>query len=272
MKSFRVYRADQYTVAVQGNGLHKTLFQIHCRDKDGSIFVAFPYARLGVGRVGIVHIPVGNPESVIFGVDAPMTVHAVKYMHHASGQAHFSQTGKVFTHVKRQAVKLDAANGHLFTVQLQGLGGFDDAVKNLPVKKGKCLVSLPLPSPTTEGLKFVVHLYSAVDFAKQQYVTGTPPHVIVDLGRGRRFPGAVLATKLQRNGLPHLLLLTIEHVVRFRPDQVSALSLLGGFDPPEQALDHSKPMSYLMMMYPDTTDREMLMRSVGSIDLPQREQ
>jgi hypothetical protein len=50
--------------------------------------------------------------------------HAVKYAHHPDGEAHFSQDGKVLTAIRRKAVPLDAAAGHLFTVHVVGFAAF----------------------------------------------------------------------------------------------------------------------------------------------------
>lgn len=268
MTSIPAYGAEQYTIAVRGYGMHKAVFQIHCRAKDGSIFVAFPYAEMGAGRVGICHIPIGNPSTLSFGASAPVTTHAVKYVHHASGQAHFSQDGKVFTRIKRQSVSLQAADGHLFTVQLQGLDRFKDVRPNAPVKKGVCVVTLPLQESSLEGLKFVVQLYPAISLARHLKLAASIPHLLVHLGDGRRLPGVILATKVFRGGVPHLLMVSVEHVPLVRRDQHVALTLMGGFDPPEQALDHSKPTSWLMMLYPQTGDLNDLARSFGTIDLP----
>jgi hypothetical protein len=48
----------------------------------------------------------------------------VKYAHHRDGEAHFSQTGRVYTHVRKRSVPLNEQIGHLWTIQLQGLNGF----------------------------------------------------------------------------------------------------------------------------------------------------
>jgi hypothetical protein len=43
----------------------------------------------------------------------------------------------------------------------------------------------------------------------------------------------ILATKVFRCGVPHLLMVSVEHVPLVRKDQHAALTLMGGFDPPD---------------------------------------
>src|SRR5213593_1534618 len=102
----KAYGADRVVIGVRNSSIHKKIFQINFKSKDGSLFVSVPYANLGVGRVGVVECPPGDPNALLFGDNALVTTHAVKYSHHPDGQAHFSQDGKVFTRIRRKAVPL----------------------------------------------------------------------------------------------------------------------------------------------------------------------
>lgn len=53
-----------------------------------------------------------------------VTSHLVKYAHHPDGEAHFSQTGKVLTQVRRRAMPLDGIEGHCFHDSGTGARGF----------------------------------------------------------------------------------------------------------------------------------------------------
>ena len=153
----KAYGADRVVIGVRNASMRKKVFQINFKSKDGSLFVSVPYANLGVGRVGVVEWPPGNPDSLRFGDSAPVTTHSVKYSHHPDGEAHFSLDGKVFTRVRRKAVPLTSAEGHLFTVMVQGLHQFDDLTQNDIPSPKRGIVSMPIPEGQIEALKFVGH-------------------------------------------------------------------------------------------------------------------
>ena len=102
----KAYGADRVVMGVQNASMHKKIFQINFKSKDGSLFVSVPYANLGMGRIGVVECPPGEPDSLLFGDSAPVTTHSVKYSHHPDGEAHFSLDGKVFTRVRKRAESL----------------------------------------------------------------------------------------------------------------------------------------------------------------------
>jgi len=161
----KAYAADRVVIGVRNSSIHKKIFQINFRSRDGSLFVTVPYANLGVGRVGVVECASGDPDSLFFGESAPITTHAVKYSHHPDGQAHFSQDGKVFTRIRRKAVPLTAAQGHLFTVMVQGLHLFEDLTQSDVASTKRGVVSMPVRDGPIEALKFVGHLHSSSHFA-----------------------------------------------------------------------------------------------------------
>jgi hypothetical protein len=261
------YSAERVVVAVHNSSLCKKIFQINFKPKDGSLFVSVPYAELGHGRLGVLECPPGNPESLKFGPGAPITTHSVKYTHHPDGEAHFSLDGKVFTNVRRKAVPLTAADGHLFTLMAQGLRHFEDMTpKDVPTRK-RGLVSLPIPDDAVNALKFVAHLYSSQNFARRfQGLKMDSPLIPLQRSDGRRVPGIVLATKLHDQNLPYLLVLSVEQFGTVAAHTELFVWFLGGFDPPEVALDHGRPTQCLMMMYPEISDISALLKSVGSID------
>lgn len=269
MKHFKLhaYGADRIVVAVQNSDLHKKIFQINFKSSDGSLFVEFPYAKLGAGRLGIVHCPAGTPESLHFGENAPATTHSVKYVHHPDGEAHFSQDGKIFTKIRRKAVPLTAARGHIFTVMVQGLRHFADLTqKDVPTPK-RGVVPMPVAEGEINALKFVCHLYSSVDLAKMlQGSHMDSPWLPIVFEDGRRLVGIVLATKLVQAGQQYFLLVSVEEIRRIAGHTDLYVSLMGGFDPPSIVFDHGRQMSFLMLMYPEVRDMTALLDSVGSVD------
>lgn len=263
----KAYSADRVVIGVRNSNIHKKIFQINFKSKDGSLFISAPYANLGVGRVGVVEIPCGDPESFLFGDSAPVTSHAVKYSHHPDGQAHFSQDGKVFTRIRKKAVPLTAASGHLFTVMVQGLHLFEDLTQRDIATPKRGIVSMPVRDGPIEALKFVGHLYSSSHFASRLLRPNMESPLMPFIKpNGQRIVGVVLATKVKESNQQYLLVVTVEEIGTIATHADINVCLMGGFDHPNIVFDHSRPMSFLMMMYPEVRDVKELIRSVGSID------
>lgn len=262
------YSGDRVVIGVGNASMRRKVFQINFTSKDGSIFVSVPYANLGAGRVGVIEYPQGNPESLEFGPSAPVTTHSVKYVHHPDGEAHFSQDGKVFTRIRRKAVPLMSAGGHLFTLMVQGLHLFAEfGPKDVGTKK-RGVVELPLPDGPIGAVKFVGHLYSSADFARRLVSARMDsPLVPIQLPDGRRVAGVVLATKLKVRDQPYLLIVTAEEIERVAAHSELFASLAGGFDVPHIAFDHSRSTAFLMMLYPQEGNPAEIAKIVGSIDL-----
>jgi hypothetical protein len=242
----KAYSADRVVIGVRNASIHKKIFQINFTSKDGSLFVSVPYASLRLGRVGVVECPPGDPESLIFGDSAPVTTHAVKYSHHPDGEAHFSQDGKVFTRIRRKAVPLTAAEGHLFTVMVQGLHRFEDLNQRDIATAKRGIVSMPVSDGRIEALKFVGHLFSSSHFARRlQKRKMESPFMPLILPDGRRLVGIVLATKLKQSNHQYLLVVSVERISTIAIHTDLNVWLMGGFDHPDIAFDHSRPMSFL---------------------------
>lgn len=263
----KAYAAERVVIGVENNSYRKKLFQINLTSKDGSIFVEIPYADLGIGRVGIVDILSGPITSFKFGHQAPVTAHSIKYSHHPDGEAHFSQDGKVFTKIRRKAVPLTSADGHLFTVIIQGLEHFADFTSRDKGTPRRGVVPMKISSNKVEALKFVGHLYSSQELAKRSPTPKMESEFIpIMTPQGVTKTGVVLATKLAKDAVQYLLVVSVEEIEKVSKDKDLYVSLLGGFDRPEIAFDQSKKMSFLMMFYPETNDLRSLLESVGSID------
>jgi hypothetical protein len=267
--SLRAFGADTIVISVRNGTFHKKILQINFKSRDGSIFVSLPYVRLGVGRLGILEVPPGTPNSVQFGNQTSFTTHSVKYTHHPDGNAHFSQDGKIFTKIRKRSVPLASGSGHLFTAMVQGLEHFDDAEPTSSPSRKRQLVPIPLPEGTVAAVKLVAHLYSAQAVARRiQQPSMDSALVPVQRPDGTRTVGAVLATRVFRDGNPHLLLVTADPIERVAPSQDCFFMFMGGFDPPATAFDHSQTLRLLMMLYPDATDLNWLKANLSCLDLP----
>jgi hypothetical protein len=105
--------------------------QVTFSKRDDSLFVGFPYFAHSSGILSPVTIEKWQHTNVKISLGhvglGKCTSHLVKYAHHPNGKAHFSQTGKILTRIRRQSVPLKSVRGHIFTAYAQGLHDFTAA-------------------------------------------------------------------------------------------------------------------------------------------------
>lgn len=83
---------------VKVSDLRAKAFQVGF-DKDGSLFIHFPYFQHRTGILSSSEIPPTGERKADVNIEhgGKVTSHRVKYSHHPDGRAHFSQDGKIFT-------------------------------------------------------------------------------------------------------------------------------------------------------------------------------
>jgi hypothetical protein len=121
-KAVAAVRSQRVVCVVKVSELRAKAFQIGF-DKDGSLFIHFPYFQHRTGILSSSEIPATGERKADVNIEhgGKVTSHRVKYSHHPDGRAHFSQDGRIFTVIKRQSISLDTQNGHMFTLYIQGL-------------------------------------------------------------------------------------------------------------------------------------------------------
>lgn len=171
------FRCEHYVIAVETASHLSKMFQIMFQKKDGTLFVNFPYFKKKDGIVSV--IPWGPdkppPENFSLESEGKLTSHLVKYSHHPDGRAHFSQTKKVRTEVKKQSIPLDEIQGHLFTVQLQGFKFFEPLGPESDIPRPtvkKRTLKFSFGSEEAEAIKFVGRLFTQ-DKLQRNLNTGT---------------------------------------------------------------------------------------------------
>lgn len=266
---FTYVNAARYVIVVDTPVGDRKLIQILCTAKDGGIYVAFPYAQLGPGTLGIARIEPGPelPRTVEVGHDFPATVHTIKYSHHPSGQAHFSLDGKVNTVVKRNAVPLDAVNGHLFTVKLQGFSHFKATAKNERASQERAVATLSLTNSALPAVKLVGWLYSEdrIPLGSLTELSGQRGYAVRNR-EGTLLHGVLLLTSLRAKGKRWFLLVTAESVPSINTQGEAFMDFMGGFDHEDVALDHSLSLECLMFFYPYRGDLGEAVARNGTID------
>jgi hypothetical protein len=157
-KAVAAVRTRRVVCVVEVSDLRAKAFQIGF-EKDGSLFVHFPYFRHRTGILSSAEIPATGERTADVNIErgGKVTSHLVKYSHHPDGRAHFSQDGKILTAIKRQSIALDKQNGHMFTLYIQGLHSLDVArtAKDAEgISVNRSVINFQI-EPTAEAIKFV---------------------------------------------------------------------------------------------------------------------
>jgi len=199
----------------------------------------------------------------------------VKYAHHVDGEAHFSQDGKVITAVRKKSVPLSEANGHLFTVQLQGIEDFKRSVPrdDLEPSAKRTVIEFGFVDSSPRAVKIVGYWYTG-----QQLLRNNPgprttpvcgPRVTSETPLGKQTNGFLLAPAHGTPAADQVLLLTCEEVPQLTPEQRSLLLFVGGFDTREAVMNSSEDTTALFLLYENRASSfEELTQLLGSIDWP----
>lgn len=268
-------RSERFIIASEAGPTKNKLFQI-IFGKDGSLFINFPYYKNSDGIVSLVKFPcdTSGPIDLSLEPGGKVTSHLVKYAHHMDGEAHFSQTQKVKTEIRKRSIPLHKVIGHIFTIQLQGTKKFE-ILKERDYRNpsSKRVLTLKLGSSEPEAIKIVGRWYSREKLIDRFF---NPKSSVFEIGsnaemiapNGRRFSGTLLASPINNPSQDHILVLTSEKVPRIDKQEPSALTFIGGFDHHDIVGDTGRETSFLALSYPllDLAFEELKER-IGSIDL-----
>jgi hypothetical protein len=259
--NLHVLKSEKFVIAVETPSGKFKLFQILC-GRDGSLFVPFPYYKHSSAQLSEETMEGRRKYPSDLSVTGPLTMHRVKYTHHADGEAHFSQDGKILTKIRRRANSLPAYSGHIFTVQLQGLSDFQPLKERDLTKSGRQVVGMRLPSEPA-SLKLVAHLYSAAELVKRMPFPADSGPWIPVIRDQKTYAAALLAVGDNANPTSRILTLSFEEIPAVFPNQSSGFSFIGGFDAPATAFDHNKDTSFLVLLSPAPEATQQF----GSVDL-----
>jgi hypothetical protein len=252
------HSAGRFVIAVEVGKSRYKIAQIVWAQRDGSVFVTFPYLKDGGGQLCLASLlpDSPNPGSYNLGDGGVVTSHFVKYSHHPDGRVHFSQTGKIRTAIKKRGVSLQRANGHLFTIQAQGISrfareGLQNGRERGATTRQRSVVPFLFETGFPVAVKFVAHWHSPTDFARRIVKhNDETPWIACRTPDGGLLRGVILTSSAEYNGERRLLVLTCESVPRIVEGQETFLSFLGGFDESAIALNHEAPTSFLALAYP----------------------
>lgn len=264
-KTVVAVRSERVVCVVKIGELRAKAFQIGF-DKDGSLFVHFPYFQHRTGILSSSEIPATGERKADVNLEhgGKVTSHRVKYSHHKDGRAHFSQDGKIFTAIKRQSISLDTQNGHMFSLYIQGLHALDIAkmAKDAEgISATRSVIDFQI-QPTAEAIKFVGRWLDIYKLGvSEPNATVGPKHTIVDPDGVRS--DAILVASPHPNA-KHVLAITCVPILRLGPDPEIFL-FHGGFDAPETMTDPAKEAGFLAFLYP-LSEAAKVRERLGSVD------
>jgi hypothetical protein len=264
-KTVAAIRSERVVCVVKTEELRAKAFQIGFQ-KDGSLFIHFPYFQYRTGILSSSEIPATGAHQANVNLEyrGKVTSHLVKYSHHPDGRAHFSQDGKIITSIKRQSIALGKQNGHLFSLYIQGLRALDvaDPRKDAEgVSAKRSVIDFQIPR-TAEAIKFVGRWLDIVKLrVSEPNATVGPRHAFVDPDGGRT--DGILTASSHPNPT-HVLAITCVAIPRL--GQASEVFLFhGGFDAPETMTDPSKVAGFLAFLYP-VSEADRLRDRLESVD------
>jgi hypothetical protein len=268
-KTVEAVRSRRVVCIVKVSELRAKAFQIGF-DKDGSLFIHFPYFQHRIGILSSSEIPATGERKADVNIEhgGKVISHRVKYSHHPDGRAHFSQDGKIFTAIRRRSISLDTQNGHMFTMYIQGLHALDIAktAKDAEgISVNRTVINFQI-EPIAEAIKFVGRWLDINKLrVSEPNVTVGPRHTMVDPD-GVKIDAMLVASPYANAN--HVLAITCVAIPRLGSEPEIFL-FVGGFDAPETMTDPAKAAGFLAFRYPLSKAVDLLER-LGSVDFVPR--
>lgn len=261
------HQSERFTISAKHKGstykLFDLMFHINKKGQSG-IFVLFPYHRNANGLLSTTTFPANHKHlkklSLVPG--GKVTSHKVKFSHWADGSVHFSQSGKIFTFGKKQSNPLTAGIGHLFTVHLKGLKGFDANNDQKEYSTKKIDLDVDLLESDDDTIKFVAWWYDYATVHPSNRRFNRNYLFKTDDGK-THWCFALQAPKT--HPLSNMVLLLTSGTEFMTKEKGSHLLLVGGFDKKEISKDITKDMQFLSMLYP-ARNYEKMKQQIGSVD------
>jgi hypothetical protein len=256
-------RSDRVVCVVKAAARRVKAFQVIFA-VDGSLFINFPYFQHRTGLLSSSVIPADGRRQTNVNLEegGKVTSHLVKYSHHPDGRAHFSQTGKIITAVKRQSIALNSQHGHIFSLLIQGLDGLKavDSVRDARNSAHRSIVEFTMDAP--EAVKFVGRW---LDVKKMRFSNPTPTiGPVVRMLDPDGIPTNSIFVASPHTNATHVLAISCVPVPKLGAEP-EMFMFYGGFDPREKMNDARKDAGFLAFVYP-VLEPEKIRDRLGSVD------
>ncbi len=161
----RRFQARRFVFTIRVGSVRRKVVQVLFIKSDGSLCVSFPYFDVTDGIASMLCLPAGLRQAeVSLLTHGKLTSRRVKYVHHPDGEVHFSQTGRVRTASSKKSLPLAEAEGHVFSLYVQGLSHFQQTQlgkDDLPPKLKRTVLDFRLDNSTPEAIKISGRWYEA---------------------------------------------------------------------------------------------------------------
>ena len=256
-------RSGRVVCVVTTGDLRVKAFQI-LFGGDGSLFITFPYFRHRTGILSVSAIPATGKRQSQVNLEqrGKVTSHLVKYSHHPDGRAHFSQTGKIVTVIKRQSIALEKQHGHMFSLLIQGLRALDtaDPRKDTVMSSKRAVVDFAVGS--SEAIKFAGHWFDVNEMRFNNPTLTIGPTLLTTDPDGIQRNACLFASP--NANTRHVLAITCEPISKLGPEPEIFL-FYGGFDPAQTMKDATKEAGFLAFLYP-LSEADKMTERLGSVD------
>lgn len=261
------FQAEQFVLIAEFNDARRKLLQI-LFSKDGSLYITFPYfdqteGILSVGTLSEISL------KTTFSLESTgkVTTNRVKFSHHRTGDAQFSQTGKIRTVIKKKSLPLSEYQGHIFTFHAQGLNHFeadDKAVNTAPSLK-RTELAFKFETAPPRALKIVGRWNEMRDFLRRSTGSSFGPIVTAESPDRKRYPMFLIGPPESSPLHDYVLGLTCEEIPTMDEERDAFMLFIGGFGKPKNLPLYQKD-TFLCAMYPVVDYADMAKR-IESVDL-----
>ena len=265
------YESEKITVCINRNGTSYKIFKIifhNTKDSQkASIIISFPYHKNNNGLISLATFPGKKTKikrlSLVNG--GKVTSHKIKYTHWSDGNVHFSQDGKIYTLKKEPSDSLNSSIGHIFTIQLKGLTGFETRLTEKRLNSKETDIELNLPAKDEDdSIKLTGWWYASevihpvTDEYKKNYI----------FKQKEGIESICCALESPKTSpLNNMILLLCARREFMTKEKGSHLLFIGGFDKKDKSKDINNDLHFLSMLYP-ARNYEVLKKQIGTIDLP----
>ncbi|MGX8784592.1 hypothetical protein ACV3VT_03730 [Legionella pneumophila] len=262
--------AEKFVFSASTKNDRVQLFQIVFRKTDGSIFINFPYQPENSSFLSKITLKAGQlyPNTINVKSGGKVTIHKVKFSHHLDGRSHFSQDKKIYTKIINNAATLTDHNGHLFTMHLGGIAGFNKIPIDTHNSNDK-KTFYDIQMPEFFNLKFTAYWYNDT-YLKQhlkEYNSKGGPVMFFKRKNGTDLKGVMIENTFIKGNNNYYLFLGFEIDTKLTKKDKPSIVFIGGFEHTTISLDHKQDTSFLMLTYPTNENYHNLINEIGTVDI-----
>jgi hypothetical protein len=268
------FRSRQFVFTAEANGVRSKIFSVFFFRELG-FFVHLGYfspchALLGCYTVG----GSGSPRTTInLESGGKVSTHGFKYSHHASGEAHFSQSGQIRTEVKNITTPLSLKLGHVFTIIFGGIRSFaqiESRDKKVP-SANRTVLNFRFDDASFPPGKVIGWWYPLDAVRVSEFAEGNPwqpKQVTLRAQDGRLLPGFLTTPPIDWGWSGYGLLLTVDPIRKPSSSLEAFLLFQGGVSVARNETGNILSETFIAAMFADRTDDLVrLTDELGTLDL-----